>query len=72
MGPILRSNNAVLGIINGTPAESGKYRVDVVYNRTGGNCSVSSFSKVRSLTFYLVNNRREWFLNQIVLQIQEP
>ncbi|MBC5840680.1 T9SS type A sorting domain-containing protein [Flavobacterium sp. F-380] len=46
------AKTAVLNIINGTPAESGKYRVDVVYNRTGGSCSVSSFSKVRSLTFY--------------------
>lgn len=46
------ATTAVLSIINGTPAESGKYRVDVIYNRTGGNCSVSSFLKVRSLTFY--------------------
>jgi len=46
------ATTAVLKIINGTPAESGKYRVDVVYDRTGGNCSVSSFAKVRSLTFY--------------------
>lgn len=40
-----------LNIIDGTPAESAKYRVDIVYNRTGGTCSVSSFSKVRFLTF---------------------
>jgi hypothetical protein len=46
------ATTATLNIINGTPAQSGKYRVDVVYNRTGGNCSVSSFSKVRSLTFF--------------------
>tara|TARA_R110000868_G_scaffold107860_1_gene294876 strand:- start:2874 stop:6785 length:3912 start_codon:yes stop_codon:yes gene_type:complete len=46
------ATTATLNIINGSPAESAKYRVDVVYNRTGGNCSVSSFSKVRSLTFY--------------------
>jgi hypothetical protein len=48
MAPFAGATTAVLGIINGTPAESGKY-IDVVYNRTGGNCSVSSFSKVRSL-----------------------
>ncbi|MFV7233950.1 T9SS sorting signal type C domain-containing protein [Flavobacterium sp. ZB4R12] len=42
---------ATLNIINGTPAESAKYRVDIVYSRTGGNCSVSSFSKIRLLTF---------------------
>ena len=46
------ATTSTLNIINGTPAESGKYRVDVVYNRTGGNCSVSSFAKVRLLTFY--------------------
>jgi hypothetical protein len=40
-----------LNIINGTPTESARYRVDVVYNRTGGNCSVSSFATVRELTF---------------------
>ncbi|WP_367755865.1 T9SS sorting signal type C domain-containing protein [Flavobacterium sp. WC2430] len=45
------SATATLNIINGTPTESAKYRVDVVYNRTGGNCSVSSFSKTRLLTF---------------------
>lgn len=45
------STTAALNIINGTPAESAKYRVDVVYSRTGGNCSVSSFSKNRLLTF---------------------
>lgn len=45
------STTATLNIINGTPAESAKYRVDVVYTRTGGNCSVSSFSKIRLLTF---------------------
>ncbi len=40
-----------LNILSGTPAESAKYRVDVLFSRTGGNCSVSSFSKVRLLTF---------------------
>jgi hypothetical protein len=39
------SYNAVLGIINGTPAESGKYRVDVVYNRTGGTRMSVVFQK---------------------------
>ena len=46
------ATTATLNIINGSPSESAKYRVDVVYNRTGGNCSVSSFGKVRLLTFY--------------------
>ena len=45
------STTATLNIINGTLGESAKYRVDVVYSRTGGNCSVSSFSKIRLLTF---------------------
>jgi hypothetical protein len=47
----LGATTSKLNILSGTPAESAKYRVDVLFNRTGGNCSVSSFSKVRLLTF---------------------
>jgi hypothetical protein len=45
------AKTATLNIINGTPVESARYRVDVIFNRTGGDCSVSSFSRIRLLTF---------------------
>lgn len=45
------SQTATLNIVNGTPNESAKYRVDVVYKRTGGDCIVNSYTKERLLTF---------------------
>lgn len=45
------SQTATLNIVNGTPNESAKYRVDVVFMRTGGDCIVNSYSKERLLTF---------------------
>lgn len=45
------ATSATLNITNGTPAESAEYRVYITFLRSGGNCSVSSDSRTRKLTF---------------------
>jgi hypothetical protein len=45
------ATTATLTIINGTPSESGQYRVYVTFNSSGSNCNVSSTTRTRNITF---------------------
>ena len=45
------ATTATLNIINGTPAESGEYRVYITFHSSGADCNVTSASRTRALTF---------------------
>ena len=45
------AKTATLNIINGTPSESAEYRVYITFRSSGTDCSVSSDSRTRELTF---------------------
>lgn len=45
------ANTATLNIINGTPAESGEYRVYITFTSSGANCNVDSASRTRIINF---------------------
>jgi hypothetical protein len=45
------AKTATLSIINGTPSESGEYRVYITFNNTTARCSTDSSSRKRLITF---------------------
>ncbi|TDD99604.1 T9SS sorting signal type C domain-containing protein [Flavobacterium cellulosilyticum] len=45
------ATTATLKILNGTPSESGEYRVFVTFHSSGADCNVSSTSRTRLITF---------------------
>lgn len=46
------SQGPVLTFTHPTPAESGQYKVHLIFHATGADCNVSSDSRIRVVTFY--------------------
>ncbi len=46
------SQGPVLTFTHPTPAESGQYKVHLIFHATGADCNVSSDSRIRAVTFY--------------------